>query len=372
VAGDVFISYSRRDQEFVYRMVDDLEDRRAAAWVDRGSIHGGERWRASIESGIRECKAFVLIISPESIASNNVGEEIATALRFGKPIIPIIYRNAAIPAALNAQLREFQVLDFTKGAYAENLLDLVDGLVALRVAIEVDRAALAVRHGQRLGAGVGTDWGAVFGRIPKWALAWGIGWALLGLIVSAVLFVVQGSETASSLLYLAPGAFVGGFIGGLIAGFITMLSLRHNAASIRWKHISPAIRIWGLVGSVGVVAAGVVTFVVVEVPKVDSRPCVGDFGQCLGQGLGEGLAAGIAYAFALAIFLFLLLVVVVFAIGVVAAILAVRAIRRLEPGIALGQSVGVLAGWGFGSVVAVIASVLATVLISNLITGGSS
>ena len=98
--GDVFVSYSRKDEEFVLRLVNDLEDRHALAWIDRGNIHGGEQWRASIQSGIRDAKAFVLVISPNSIASPNVGEEVGLALQLGIPIIPLVYRRACIPAAV--------------------------------------------------------------------------------------------------------------------------------------------------------------------------------------------------------------------------------------------------------------------------------
>lgn len=65
----LFISYSRRDQEFVLRLATDLQDRGAQVWIDQGDIQGGEQWRESIAKGVQGCQAFVLVVSPDSINS---------------------------------------------------------------------------------------------------------------------------------------------------------------------------------------------------------------------------------------------------------------------------------------------------------------
>jgi len=59
--GEVFVSYSRHDQEFVLMLVNDLEDRQAFAWIDRADIAGGELWRSSIEDGIGASTAFLVV-----------------------------------------------------------------------------------------------------------------------------------------------------------------------------------------------------------------------------------------------------------------------------------------------------------------------
>jgi TIR domain len=368
MSGDVFISYSRRDEEFVLRLVGDLEARQAPAWIDRGNIHGGEQWRASIQRGIREARAFVLVISPNSIASANVAEEVTLALQLGKPIIPLVYRRAKIPPALNAQLRRYQFLDFGRGGYGDNVLDLYDALTSLGVPMEIDRAELAHRRDERLGGRVDTQWGAVFARVPGWAFAWALGWALFWVVVATVLVIAQSPDDPRSYVALPFGGFAGGLIGGLFAGLVTMVSLRHNATSIRWRHMSPSIPIWGIVGSIGVIAAGALAFASVQVQEAAHPECTGDLGECLGQAFGQAIGEALAYAFAVLFAIVLYSAVVLFAIGCVAAWLVVRRIRRLEPGIVGQQTGGVVAGWGCGSILAAIAGLVVAGIIGSAVS----
>lgn len=357
--GDVFVSYSRRDKEFVYKLVNDLEDREAFAWIDRGNIGGGQPWREAIDAGIRDCKAFILVMSPDSIASSNVGEELELAFGYGKPIIPLLYRRVDVAPPLNERLRRYQYLDFRRGGYESNLLDLIASLAGLGVKLDVDQAKLERRRDELLGAvSVDVEWTAVFGRIPKWALAWAVGWLIFLTIVTLAGIVWTSTSEPTRLALLAPGGLVGGFVGGLAAGFFTMVALRHNATSIRWKHMSPTIRIWSIVGPIGVVIAVAIAFA--GFGAGEPAECTGDFNECFGQAfapLFDAIVRGILaifYAF-----------IAVFAIGGVAGWLTVRHIRRLEPGIGRRQAAGVVAGWGCGSIIAAIASLIAWVAIGT-------
>jgi len=359
MAGDVFISYSRRDQEFVLRLVGDLEDRQAFTWIDRGNIGGGQRWRDAIERGIRDCRVFILVVSPDSMGSSNVAQELEFAFSLNKPVLPLIYRNTRIPSALEDRLREYQYLQFDRGGYASNLLDLIDALAQQGVRLDVDRARLERRRDERLGAPVETEWGAVFSRVPGWALAWAIGWAIFWVVVPIVAIVVTRPDETSDWFVLPIGGFVGGLVGGVFAGFFTMVSLRHNASSIRWRHMSPAIWIWSLVGPIGVVAAFGIALASMSVPA--ATECT-EFGQCIGQAIGSAIGAAIVAILAALLYT----VIAVFVIGAVAGWLAVRAIRRLEPGIVGLQTAGVLISWGLGSIVAAIAT-----LVAASVVGGS-
>ncbi len=350
--SEVFISYSRRDQEFVLRLVTDLEDRKALAWIDQGDIQGGEQWRQSIAAGVQNCKVFVLVVSPDSINSPYVGEELSLAFKHRKPVIPLIYRKTDIPAMLSAQLRDYQFLDFRRGGYAQNLTDLITALGRQGVTLQADASQLAQRRHERLGASIKTQWGAVFGRIPGWAFAWGLGWAIFWIILPIVLSIVAKSQF-KNFLALPIGGFVGGLIGGLLAGLFTMVALRHNAISIRWKHMSPSIRAWGLVGPIGAIVAGVIAFA--GLSTAAPANCTGlNFGECIGKAFGT--AIGTALVAVLSAFLYSL--VAMFAIGAVAGWLAVRHIRRLEPGILGRQAIWVIVGWGGGSIVSAIATLI--------------
>lgn len=357
MAQEVFISYSHRDDEFVLRLAADLEDRGASVWIDRGNIQGGEQWRRSIATGVQACKAFALVVSPDSIDSQYVAEELALAFQHRKPIVPLLYRKTNIPAMLKAQLDAYQFLDFGKGGYAQNLADLVAALTRHGVALQAAPDEMARRRRERLGAPVKTPWGAVIGRIPGWAFAWGIGWAIFWLVLPIALSILAGSEFKN--LAAAPvGGFAGGIAGGLLAGFFTMLALRRNAISIRWKHMSRSIRIWGLYAPIGVIVAGALVMLLFNPDAIlGNTPECSQAGlaECLVEGFGYALASGIAAGFMLVLTIIFYALVAVFGLGLIAGWLAVRHIRRLEPGILGRQAIWVVLGWGGGAVLAAIA-----------------
>jgi len=85
---EIFISYSRRDQEFVTRLALELNAQVAGVWFDQSAIQAGQKWHDEIMDGIRECKAFILVLSPDSIESRYVREEVNKALQLGKTIFP--------------------------------------------------------------------------------------------------------------------------------------------------------------------------------------------------------------------------------------------------------------------------------------------
>ena len=126
--NDIFISYSRRDQEFVTRLASDLDQQVAGAWFDQSDIQVGQQWHDEIMDGIRECKAFILVLSPDAAESRYVREELNKALELGKPIIPILYRPAKWSGEFETLVKEVQTLDLRSGSYAENFQKLVDGL----------------------------------------------------------------------------------------------------------------------------------------------------------------------------------------------------------------------------------------------------
>ncbi|MEO7841444.1 MAG: toll/interleukin-1 receptor domain-containing protein [Anaerolineales bacterium] len=70
------MSYSRRDQEFVTRLAGDLNAQVAGVWFDQSTIQLGQKWHDEIMEGIHECKAFVLVLSPDATESKYVREEV--------------------------------------------------------------------------------------------------------------------------------------------------------------------------------------------------------------------------------------------------------------------------------------------------------
>ena len=55
MAKEIFISYSRRDQESVTRLASDLDAQVAGVWFDQSTIQIGKKWHDEIMEGIRDC-----------------------------------------------------------------------------------------------------------------------------------------------------------------------------------------------------------------------------------------------------------------------------------------------------------------------------
>jgi hypothetical protein len=60
---DVFLSYSRRDMEFVRRLADDLEGRGKDVWVDVDGIRDAEKFPEALRRAIERSDAFVFVRS---------------------------------------------------------------------------------------------------------------------------------------------------------------------------------------------------------------------------------------------------------------------------------------------------------------------
>jgi WD40 repeat protein len=92
---DAFISYRRipSDIEFVNRLQEALTARGKEVWVDVHSIEPAADWKDRIERGILGAKALIFVLTPESATSEECRNELETAARHHKLIIPIVLRR---------------------------------------------------------------------------------------------------------------------------------------------------------------------------------------------------------------------------------------------------------------------------------------
>ena len=367
---EIFISYSRRDQEFVTRLASDLDAQVAGVWFDQSSIQLGEKWHDEIMEGIRDCKAFILVLSPDSMESRYVREEVNKALELGKTIFPVIYRAADWTGEFGTLVKEVQTLDLRSGSYTDNFHKLVDGLMeagAGRAAVERPFLRQPTK----------TSLNIVFSKIPGWAFSWSLGWLVFWVVVLIFFGIVVanqgdwGADDLLAFLLILVAAVAGGFMGGLLAGLFTMLTLRPNAPSISWKHMSPTIRIWGVSGPLGMIVSGLITSLMIALGALGVESADPDcsgvgLGDCLGQILGSAIGEAIGLVILILLVFLIFVIAAWFLTGMFAGWQVVRHIRRLEPGITSRQGWQVSAGWGCGAIVAAVAMIFLIGILSSI------
>jgi len=105
---DVFISYSRENQQQVVRLVEYLREQGLGVWMDETDIHGATMWTEEIVEAIHKCNLFILAISQHSTGSKNVVKELALASEREKIILPIYLEQCDIPKNMEYQLAGIQ------------------------------------------------------------------------------------------------------------------------------------------------------------------------------------------------------------------------------------------------------------------------
>jgi len=124
----IFISYSRRDTETVDRFVSELIQAGFDVWIDREDIKVGNTWRVQIVEAIDTCDAFVLVLSRNSAASDNVRKEIDLAQDSGRKIFVLLLEKIKIPAELRYQLAGLQFADVTEFGFDASTQGLTKAL----------------------------------------------------------------------------------------------------------------------------------------------------------------------------------------------------------------------------------------------------
>jgi WD40 repeat protein len=103
--SDVFVSYSRRDQEFVRRLHAALSQHGKDVWVDWEDIAPTAKWQEELNDGIVAADSFLFVLTPSSLTSEYCAAELEEAIKANKKIVPVLRHDAngtPIPDALAA------------------------------------------------------------------------------------------------------------------------------------------------------------------------------------------------------------------------------------------------------------------------------
>jgi hypothetical protein len=157
VAGvcDVMISYRVPEtgdggDKSVFALQAALEARGYRVFVGEAAIEGGSSWPATIQRGVEDCAAFVILCSPtygDAAASPWTARELVLADNMKKPLIPVWHSGPYPPKAVAIYLGGTQRIpggNFSKG-YVESKVS--HAAVAEELVAALARAGVTPRGG---------------------------------------------------------------------------------------------------------------------------------------------------------------------------------------------------------------------------------
>jgi hypothetical protein len=94
MANQIFISYSKKDKDFAWKLADDLANAGHNVWIDR-SLQVGEDWEQTIEEQLAKADEVIVILSANAIASRWVQHEGSIAYGLKKRMYPVLIEEIA-------------------------------------------------------------------------------------------------------------------------------------------------------------------------------------------------------------------------------------------------------------------------------------
>ena len=118
----VFISYSRKDQEVADYLCDFLKENDMEYWIDREGIFSSSNYKELIVDAIEVSKAVIFISSVNSNSSINVIREIGYAVNMNKPILPLKLDDAQYAKSIRLDISDIDQIDFKNPAKSSKKL----------------------------------------------------------------------------------------------------------------------------------------------------------------------------------------------------------------------------------------------------------
>jgi len=104
-----FVSYAHADSEIVFPIIKELHSRGVLMWYDNG-IESGHEWSQVLGDRILNCDKLLLFISPDSIQSHHVRQEINFANSKRKQILPVYIKPTKLNAGVEMTISVFQAI----------------------------------------------------------------------------------------------------------------------------------------------------------------------------------------------------------------------------------------------------------------------
>lgn len=112
----IFISYSRKDFAMANKLNKRFRKINYSVWFDREDIQAGHLWRSQIVEGIEKCELYVIVLTANSIISDNVRRELDLARAKSKSILPIVMDSEPLPLSKDM---EYQLVGLQRVNYSD-------------------------------------------------------------------------------------------------------------------------------------------------------------------------------------------------------------------------------------------------------------
>jgi WD40 repeat protein len=127
----VFISYSRKDEDFALELLAGLQLAGFEPYLDKHDIAAGEDWEVRLGRLIEAADTVVFVISPDSITSARCAWEVERAITLKKRLLPILWRRVD-DAQVPSTVKQLNYIYFDKPMMS------VPSLTALSAALRTD------------------------------------------------------------------------------------------------------------------------------------------------------------------------------------------------------------------------------------------
>lgn len=123
---NIFISYSRKDQEQAYAICELLNKNGISYWIDKEGKYSGSNFKGVIVEQIKNSSIVLFLSSQNSNQSSNVIKEIGIAVHYQKPIIPIKLDAYSYDVNIEYDLCNIDYIEYNSDkSFAHRLIDSV-------------------------------------------------------------------------------------------------------------------------------------------------------------------------------------------------------------------------------------------------------
>lgn len=123
---DVFISYSRKDQEQAFAICELLNKNGISYWIDKEGKYSGSNFKGVIVEQIKNSNIVLFLSSQNSNQSSNVIKEIGIAVHYQKPIIPIKLDTYSYDINIEYDLCNIDYIEYNSDkSYTNRLIDSI-------------------------------------------------------------------------------------------------------------------------------------------------------------------------------------------------------------------------------------------------------